>query len=117
MEIPPTRFSLWVSDSGYSAYDSIVQDLDKEVRCGLKMAKEDGSSLGYLAAHLHALVTLGEGTGGYATTNLDVVDLERQTMAAYQKHMADYPDTAPEEIEDQTAFLKSLFTRLHALAG
>ncbi|MCW1925097.1 hypothetical protein OKA05_21225 [Luteolibacter arcticus] len=116
MDVPPTRFSLAVSDIGFSAYDSIIEDLDKEIQGGLRESEKNGIFLGHLAAHLHALATLGEGTGGYATTNLDIADLERRTMAAFQKHMTKHPNALPEEIADEIAFLKSLFARLHALA-
>lgn len=116
MDIPPSRFSLWASESGYSAYDGIIESLDKEIEAGLRWAEEDGSNLGYLAAHLHALATLGEGTGGYATTKLDIGDLERRTMATYLAHMEDYPQHPPEKAADEAAFLDSLFARLHALA-
>ncbi len=116
MDISPTRFSFGASDSGYSAYDSIIEDLDKEIQGALEWAEEDGSSLGYLAAHLHALVTLGEGSGGYATTKLDIEDLELRTTAAFRNHMADYPNTSPEQVADKSAFLESLFRRLRGLA-
>jgi hypothetical protein len=115
MDVSPTRFSLWTSDGGYSAYDSIIQDLDKEILSALRWIEEDSSGLDYLAAHLHALVTLGEGTGGYATTKLDIADLEHQTMTVFRKHLAEYPDIAPERIIDETAFLESLFLRLRNL--
>ena len=116
MNISPTRFSLTTNDSGYSAYDSIIEGLDKEIRSGLEWAEEDGSSLGYLAAQLHALATLGEGSGGYAKTNLDIADLEERTMTVFRNHLAEYPDISPERITDESAFLNSLFARLHALA-
>ena len=116
MGIPPTRFSLWSRDSGFSVYDSIIQDLDKEILSALRGVEEDSSELDYLAAHLHALVTLGEGTGGYATTNLDIADLEHRTMTLYRNHLEEYPDITPERITDETAFLESLFLPLRNLA-
>ena len=116
MNIPSTQFSLEGSDGGLSAYDLIVNHLEEQIEEGLQWAeKENGTNLGFVYAHLHALATLGEGTGGYATTNLDVDDLERRTLAAFRKHIANYPDTPEEQVDNETAFIKSLVGRLRAL--
>jgi hypothetical protein len=117
MTIPSSRFSIWTGDGGFSAYDAIIESLDEEILGGLRMAEEDGSSLNYLTAHLHALATLGEGSGGYARTNLDIADLERRTIAVYRDHRADYPQHSPEEAIEEMAFIESLFSRLRALDG
>ena len=116
MPIEPTRFSIWSGASGpWSAVDGVILDLEDLVKGTLAEAEEDGVFLGHLGAYLHILAAVGEATGGYGQTSLDLKDLEKRTLAAHDVHSAEHPNTPPEEFEDEREFLNSVFARLHAL--
>ncbi|BCU76169.1 hypothetical protein [Luteolibacter sp. LG18] len=114
--IDPKRFSLWAGSGGYSAMDDVVRFLEEAIEEALSECEEDTSFLAHLAGYLHALVTLGQGTSGYAITSCDVEGWKLRTMTAYSRLREASPGSL-EEARDQREFLLSLFERLKALAA